>query len=155
MALHANSATALALLLVLAGCLGTLPVIGDPTPERVEAQIVGVSSSGGRCVEQPMVGLNVESYRETGARLVGVAGNVTVPAANFVLDETTLTRTGPGAYRLDVNTTESDRKPDRPCPTGGVVRYEVTVRLPADGGYELEIRHDGEPVSAIGSSGES
>jgi hypothetical protein len=97
----------------------------------------------------------VESRPADGARLVTVAGNVTVPAANHVLDETNLTRTGPAAYRLDVNTTESDSKPDRTCPSGGVVRYEVTVRLPADGGYELEIRHDGEPVSAIGSGGES
>ncbi|MDX1747578.1 MAG: hypothetical protein R3324_16710, partial [Halobacteriales archaeon] len=154
MALHARAAVALALLLVMTGCLGTLPGVGEPTPEPIEAQLVGASSSGGRCVEEPTVGMAVESRPADGAQLVTVVANVTVPAANYVVDETTLTRTGPDAYRLDVNTTESDQKPDRVCPTGGVVGYEVTARLPASDGFELVVRHDGRPISAVGSGGE-
>lgn len=102
-----------------------------------------------------MTGLVVESASDDGVRTVSVTGNVTVPGAHYVVDEFSLSGLGPSRYRLDVNTTESEQKPVRDCPNGGIVHYEVTMELPDTEGFELEIHHDGQAVSGVGGGGES
>lgn len=152
MALHSRE-LALATVLLLAGCSGVLP--GNSIPAPLEAQIVGTTATGGQCVDTPMTGLVVESTSDDGVRTVSVAGNVTVPGAHYAVDDFSLTQVGPTRYRLDVNTTESEQKPAHECPNGGIVHYEVTMELPETDGFELEIGHDGQPVSGVGGGGES
>ncbi|MFB6070177.1 MAG: hypothetical protein ABEJ76_04070 [Halanaeroarchaeum sp.] len=157
MARPARQVLALASLVVLAGCAG-LPAPDATTTAPVDPALVGSTTGGGRCVDDPMHGFVVRSESAAhGGRLVHVAGNVTVPGAHYTVAEgsPTLTRTGPGAYRLEVNTTESARKPARPCETGAVVHYEATIRVPATDGFELVVRHDGRPVTGVGSASET
>ncbi|MDX1747939.1 MAG: hypothetical protein R3324_18555, partial [Halobacteriales archaeon] len=125
------------------------------TPADVEPGLVGASSTGGRCVEDPSHGLDITSSREAGVRTVVVRGNLTVPGAHYVVESFAVTTVGPSTYRLDVNTTEDPRKAPRPCPDGGVVTVEATVELPATGAFELRIHQDGELLSGIGTGPES
>lgn len=152
MTLHSRELALVAALLI-AGCTGLGP--GNPTPADVHPQITGTTSTGGQCVDSPMIGLVVESASDDGVHTVSVAGNVTVPGANYEMDEFSLSGIGPSRYRLDVNTTESDQKPAQDCPNAGIVHYEVTIELPDTEGFELEIRHDGQMVSGVGGGGES
>ena len=147
-------AIALAALLLLAGCAGAFPGAPTPMPVDVEPRIVGTTSTGGQCVDQPTTGQHVESVPSDGVRIVTVESNVTVPGAHYVIDEFTLSQVGDGAYRLDVNTTIDDGKPARACSEAGIVHYTVTMEVPAVEGVDLEIRHDGTTVARLGS-GES
>jgi hypothetical protein len=140
-------------LVVLAGCTGTVPGFETTTTTATpEAKIVGSYHSGGKCVENPMQGFDISNTPGDTGRIVTVAANVTVPGAHYTIDRSpTLTTTGTGSYRLDVNTTESAEKPPKDCEKGGIVHYEVTVQVPETDSFELAIRHNGQTVSRVGS----
>ncbi len=154
MALHAFRTLALATVLVLAGCAGSLPGSHPSTPADVEPRIVNATTTGGQCVETPMHGFDVTSAADSGVLTVSVAGNATVPGAHYVIDELALARTGSTAFRLDIETTMDTDKPARECPDGGIARFELTLELPATDPFALEIRQDGEPVATLGSGSE-
>ncbi|MFB6085674.1 MAG: hypothetical protein ABEJ84_02530 [Halodesulfurarchaeum sp.] len=147
----------LTILLLFAGC-ATDPSANNPTATTVEPALVSVSTSGGQCVDDPRHGFDIESEpASNGSELVSVAGNVTVPGAHYTVAEgsPTLAQTGPRAYRLDVNTTESTKKPAKTCEMGGIVHYEATIRVPDTDSFDLVIRHDGHPVTGVGSDRET
>lgn len=149
--------TALVSLVVLAGCSGAVPGLGpETTPADVDASIVDSIATGGQCVDDPMNGFEIESVpNDDGTRTVTVDANVTVPGAHYVLDETTVTEVDTNAYRLDVNTTESSEKQATDCEHGGIVHYDVTLKVPDTASFELQIRHNGQPVSGVGSGAET
>jgi hypothetical protein len=144
-------------LVLLAGCSGGLPGTDrSATTTTAQAQIVGSVSSGGKCVDEPKHGFDIRNEPADGGRSIHVAGNVTVPGAHYSIDGSpTLTTVGPGIYRLDVNTTESEEKPEKMCEAGGIVPYEVTIQVPETDAFELVIRHDGQRVSTVGSGAET
>ena len=147
-------ALVLAALLTVAGCAAA-PVGPTDTPTPIEPRVAGTFSTGGNCVDQPRVGLAVVTEQTDRIMTVRVAGNVTVPGANYAVDAISLTRVDEGSYRLDVNTTADTGKPARDCETGGIVRYETTVELPANPSFQLVVRHDGVPQASVGSGAES
>ena len=148
---------ALVSLVALAGCSGAVPGLGPATtPADVDASIVDSTSTGGTCVDDPSNGVHVESIpNDDGTRTVTVEANVTVPGAHYVINETTVAEIDDSSYRLDVNTTESSEKPAKECEDGGIVHYEVTLEVPDTESFELQIRHNGEPVSGVGSGSET
>lgn len=146
---HRNPALALAALLVLTGCLGGLIGGDEATPTPIEPRVLGASSSGGQCVESPGHDLDVVGRESDGVLRVDVDANAIVPGAHYVIDEVAVNRTGATSFRLDVNTTTAPDKPERECPNGGVVPFQVTVELPATEPFALEIRLDGETVGTL------
>lgn len=155
MVVRSTAALALAALLLLAGCAGVVPGAPTPTPEPVEPRIVGTVSTGGQCVEAPRVGMAVDSVRAEGVWTVTVEGNVTVDGAHYAVERFDLRAVDDRVYRLDVNTTADTGKPVRECEQGGIVHYRATIEFPAEPAVELQIRHDGVLVSAVGSGAES
>ena len=142
-------------LVLLAGCSSGLSG-RDTTTTTAEAEMVGSVTSGGKCVDDPRQGFTIRNEPADGGRSIHVSGNVTVPGAQYSIDGSpTLTTIGPGTYRLDVNTTESEKKPEKMCEVGGIVHYEVTIQVPETDAFELVIRHDGQRVSTVGSGAET
>lgn len=155
MACHCSRVLAFSVFIVLAGCAGVVPGVPTSTPTAVEPGIVSTTSTGAQCVDQARVGLTVDGARAAGVWTVTVEGNVTVDGSHYGIEGFDFRQVDGSTYRLDVNTTADTGKPVRECDQGGIVHYRATVEFPTEPAFELQIRHDGVLVSAVGSGAES
>ena len=148
---------AIVLLVLLAGCLGFGGGTAGPsptatphvTPAAVDTYLVSSTTTGGRCVAHASPSLDVRGHRAKGVLTLEVTGNATAAAANDVVSNTTVTRTGDGSFRLDVNTSADPAKPPKACPGGAVVHYDLVLTFPATNPFALKIRNDGTTVATF------
>lgn len=139
----------LVVIVVSTGC-SAVPDGSTRTPVPIEPSVLRFTAAGGTCVEEPRLGWRIERSASEETTIVTVHGNASVPGNSSVLDEPSVTRTGPATYALNVTSRRATSEPGRHC--RAVARYTVDVRLPRgpDDQFTLVVYHDGQEATAVG-----